>query len=1148
MKMKYLGILLLLISSHAGVVHGESLPLPTVEGKWQSDAAGRTMTLSVKDVHFPVEFVLCGDLTGKAVPETSPGVYANGLHMKTETRFRNGALLWRFQFMNPTGKDLLFEPSLRITLPATARKFWDGYETRPIDTAPFQRNILINTYPAACILTDSAGLGIGLPPSPKTSFLESGVSADRRAYYATRIALPPGKHCEITFTAFPFHGKYAEFDAMNRYQELFPEAFSYTPEVDERLVNGQFNSSHYEGILTGSINSPMKVKYCGQGRVGLSWSYTYYRKQGDFYGHKELWEDLSPMTPQRRAGRKYKNENELQIDNREEMHRDRNARFRANDYRGNTLNGVYIFNTIDKDVIEKNHFQKYVYPLMKGQSPYQGWALGYDLSGHLFGWASPLEQVYKRDIPPLFAENEMSAISYDGFIDIDRPTAIGQNDVYRGDLDYFIPGWSYDRKGRFIRNSRYIQEQCDYFHSLKKNGRTLGIWSNVWFANPLIAFKTDAYLYENFDPSRLYGEMYEMFIRGLYFRGNRPAYMHNIDYETQLTRYLKWEKMTPRQLRLAAEDYVRDEIALFYQANLMPVWKLILTHRDIYDEIPFLTELSERGFCPPCPVRGKGNLDKVRYGKGLNGLLVLTNRERKPVKVTQTIDNGYFGDFSVLPFWYRGGKTLKSRLHGAETDFSCEITLSGNALISTPVGLKLPQGVSVTAETSMTLDPYEKVLKATLVPDHTASAELFFQTDAHFTLHAAEWNGRRIEPGAKVELTAGKPAHFRMVLRSDLFLEPVARLMQFPFRQAMVVIPHDADERLRGCAKMIEDNLLCGLDNTGVKTLTAPPDGKAAIILRRGKNGIWMEKGNLIVSGGDSFRIQQNAWQLMRLMDRYYPGVHMSWGKIMESDKFRDKMENGHQIPFAIENFNETLNWKDFLKSNDETTATVPFGYSTEVTIPRTEKAPEINGELNDAVWKNAAVVEDFRIVGSQESPKQKTRVQMLYDSENLYFAVKCYETRMDQIADKFTVHDSPLWEGDDFEIRLAPRIAADEKKPYPFYIFAFSPSGIQTEMLNMDYTVKDAEARQVLGKNWQDLATGMEWKGMWKVKTRKASDGWTAEVVIPLSSINLHPGENARISLGRGETTVPESSSWPLVINGNFNNCSAFGIIKWRQ
>ena len=1138
--------ILLLLMLTMGALRADVLPLPFADGEWRVDAASRTATVRSGDSVFTVVFRVSADLTDVPIREKSQGVYANGLRLKSDSHVRSGALLWSFRFTNPTSKELCFEPSLRVASPGADGKFWDGYETRSLNAAPFNRTTLLNTYPVACVLLDSVSLGFGLTPSPRTSYLESGVTADRIAYYATRIALPPKQECEITFVVFPFRGGYSEYDAMGRYQGLFPEAFSYVPGVDERLVNGQFTDSHCEGILTGAIDSPVKVKYCGQGRIGLSWAYAYYRKQGDFYGHSDLWEDLSPETPQRRAGRQSKTANELNILDRESMHRERRSRFRANDFRGNTLNGFYIFNTIDRDVIIRNRYQKYVYPLVKGQSPYQGWALGYDISGHMFAWASPLEKVYRRDIPLLFAENEMSAIAYDGFIDIDKPTSIGQCDVYRGELDYYIPGWSYDKNGRFIRNSRYLQEHCDYFHSLKKGDRTLGVWSNTWFANPLVAFKPDAYLYENFDPSRLYGEMYEMFNRGLCFRGHRPAYMHNIDYDTQLSRYLVWEKMTPRQLRLAAEDYVRDEISLFYQCNLLPVWKLVLSHRDIYAEMPYLVELSERGHYPPCPVRGGGNLDKVRYGEGLDGLLVLINRDRAPVTVTQVIDNGYFGDFSVLPFWYRGGRKLESILRGAETEFSCGLALRENALISTPVGISFAQGVQVKAETSMVNDPYEKVLSAILVADKNTEAVIHFQADRHYVCHQAVWNGAPISSGMKVSLVAGKPMDLRIVLRSELFLDPVSILMEFDFSQAVVVIPSDADDRLSGCAQMIDDNLRCGLGNAGARILTSIPPGKPAIVLSRGKEGIWIEDGKLIVSGRDSFRIQQNAWQMLRLIDRYHPDVDISWGKIFETDAFRQAMEDGQQLPFAIKYHDETVNWKDYLKNNDETTSTVPFGYSLEVVVPRASVAPVVDGGLTDDIWKGAAILEDFRIVGSQESPKHKTSVRVLHDADNLYFSVLCYESNMSRIADRFTEHDSSLWEGDDFEIRLAPRIALDEKKPFPFFMFAFSPSGVQTDHLIVDHTVDADNAKRVLGVNWQELPSGSEWNGKWEVRTKIGPDSWTAEVVIPLKSINLSVGEDVRVLLGRGEKTVPEDSSWPLIFHGNFNNCSSFGVLKW--
>ena len=216
--------------------------------------------------------------------------------------------------------------------------------------------------------------------------------------------------------------------------------------------------------------------------------------------------------------------------------------------------------------------------------------------------------------------------------------------------------------------------------------------------------------------------------------------------------------------------------------------------------------------------------------------------------------------------------------------------------------------------------------------------------------------------------------------------------------------------------------------------------------------------------------------------------------------------------------------------------------------VPKTGESPVIDGELTDTVWKDAAVLQDFRVIGSQESPKCKTTVRVLYDANNLYFSVLCYEPHMNKIADRFTEHDSPLWEGDDFEIRLAPRIAPEEKKSFPFYMFAFSPSGVQTEHLIVGHTVDEENAERVLGKNWLDQPSGSEWNGKWQVKTKKGAGAWTAEVVIPLKSINLHIGENVRILLARGEKAIPENSSWPLIIHGIFNNCSAFGALKWDE
>src|SRR5205807_6223078 len=64
------------------------------------------------------------------------------------------------------------------------------------------------------------------------------------------------------------------------------------------------------------------------------------------------------------------------------------------------------------------------------------------------------------------------------------------------------------------------------------------------------------------------------------------------------------------------------------------------------------------------------------------------------------------------------------------------------------------------------------------------------------------------------------------------------------------------------------------------------------------------------------------------------------------------------------------------------------------VRMPRFDKAPVIDGKLDDEVWKQAAVLKDFYQVqpGDNIAPSKPTEVMLGYDSKTLYLAFHCYD------------------------------------------------------------------------------------------------------------------------------------------------------------
>ncbi len=70
--------------------------------------------------------------------------------------------------------------------------------------------------------------------------------------------------------------------------------------------------------------------------------------------------------------------------------------------------------------------------------------------------------------------------------------------------------------------------------------------------------------------------------------------------------------------------------------------------------------------------------------------------------------------------------------------------------------------------------------------------------------------------------------------------------------------------------------------------------------------------------------------------------------------------------------------------------------------------APVINGELDDEAWLQGEWAGDFVQYEPTEGPrsKQKTEFKLLYDDNNIYVAIKAYDTAPDSIVQRMTRRD----------------------------------------------------------------------------------------------------------------------------------------------
>ncbi|MEO1997581.1 MAG: DUF5916 domain-containing protein, partial [Planctomycetaceae bacterium] len=181
-----------------------------------------------------------------------------------------------------------------------------------------------------------------------------------------------------------------------------------------------------------------------------------------------------------------------------------------------------------------------------------------------------------------------------------------------------------------------------------------------------------------------------------------------------------------------------------------------------------------------------------------------------------------------------------------------------------------------------------------------------------------------------------------------------------------------------------------------------------------------------------------------------------------------------------------------------ETTASgnrLPPSARYRVEPKRVDEGPLIDGQLNDDVWQDAAIIDTFiqqePIEG--EPATERTVVRLLYDAVNLYVGVEAYDSQPSGIIATEMRRDSPrLLNEDNFQLILDT--FQDRRSGY---MFVTSPLGAKLEQ-----QISEEGEGGWRGRNSPNV--NLDWDGVWDVKTSITTDGWVAEIVIPMITLQF--------------------------------------------
>ena len=184
----------------------------------------------------------------------------------------------------------------------------------------------------------------------------------------------------------------------------------------------------------------------------------------------------------------------------------------------------------------------------------------------------------------------------------------------------------------------------------------------------------------------------------------------------------------------------------------------------------------------------------------------------------------------------------------------------------------------------------------------------------------------------------------------------------------------------------------------------------------------------------------------------------------------------------------------------------------------RTMEAMSIDGSLDEDSWMSAEPVSGFLQKDPDEGApaSERTVVKILFDTENIYFGVFCYDSDRSGIRATELRRDNTLDNDDIFELILDT--FHDRRNGY---LFRINPLGIL-----FDATVTNEG--QAFNEG-EDGRWDASWDETWEARTQINDEGWSAEIAIPFKSVRFLTGDQIvwGVNFHRGIRRKNEDVYW---------------------
>jgi len=187
----------------------------------------------------------------------------------------------------------------------------------------------------------------------------------------------------------------------------------------------------------------------------------------------------------------------------------------------------------------------------------------------------------------------------------------------------------------------------------------------------------------------------------------------------------------------------------------------------------------------------------------------------------------------------------------------------------------------------------------------------------------------------------------------------------------------------------------------------------------------------------------------------------------------------------------------------------------------------QLDGKLDEQDWLDAPFTDQLRTTEPVEngSPAFRTEVRVLAGQKFVYVGISCFDDNPDEIVRFSKLRDADLEIEDHVRIVIDPALDGQSG-----YIFGVNPYGARYDAL---------VARRGESEN-------SNWDVVWDARTQITDQGWFAEIVIPIQSINFVRELNQwGFNVERRVQRLLETSRWANVTRDQwFTQTSRAGLL----